>query len=739
MKNRCLLLCFWLGMQLSAVAQTGLPPVFSIRPDSVQTPDTTHIQVLEDARGELTFEQVRQSSAFRVEPFFDPTRRAHVYWLRMRLRNTGSDTLNLYLGDFSSNYLDIYWLNSRNQWQHQRTGELVPLSQVPSRNGNKERNRLFFSLAPGQTTTLYQRSENAFWRPPLTYLSTQLQSEESRIRAVFNYIRVEKEWKNYFFDGIMIGILLLAVCYNLLIFFSIKDRVYLHFAICLFFFTLDRNAFWIQQAFFEEYPYVFNVLSHFFFLIFFIFFTQSIRKFIQPVPAFPRLNKAIGGFLLVTSLFIVVLFFSFNKVWFPLNEADVLINILIRVVYGLCIILILKMMKTGSVDARLALLANVPLFIFWLFTLSTLVAGQYFNADMLKSLGRTFGYLESICFAWLIIVFSGALINRYNLTKQRLAQQIIEKEQLERERELERSRLIEEQKIVLEQQVEERTAQLKASLEDLRMTQDQLVQKEKMASLGELTAGIAHEIQNPLNFVNNFSEVSIELLDELKEGPLQQLPDSEKEYAGEILGDLTQNLEKITHHGNRASSIVKGMLAHSRTADGERRPTDLNALADEFMRLSYHGLRAKDKTFNCELATQFIPNLPLVTVVTQDIGRVLLNLFNNAFYAVSEKKKQLDAVGETGYKPTVSISTKQVGKTVEIRVTDNGTGIPEAVKTKIFQPFFTTKPAGSGTGLGLSLSYDIVTKGHGGLLTVESDSTTGTAFTLALPVDRDSE
>ncbi|GAB3020851.1 sensor histidine kinase [Spirosoma pulveris] len=739
MKYGCLFFLVWIGSLLSAVAQTGLPPVFTIRADSIQAPDTTHIQILEDLTGSLTFEQVRQSAAFRAAPFFDPTRRGHVYWLRMRLRNAGTDTLNLYLGDFSSNYLDMFWLNPQNKWQHQRTGEMMPLSQIPARNGNKERNRVFFSLGPGQTTTVYQRSENALWRPPLTYLSTQLESEESRIRSVFNYIRVENGWEDYFFDGIIIGILLLAVCYNLLIFFSIEDRVYLYFAICLLFFTLDRNAFRLQLAFFGEYPYLFKMLSHFFFITFFIFFIQSIRKFTQPTPVFPRLNKAITISLVITALVIAVQFFSYREVWFSLDGIDTVIEILIRVVYILCTILILKIRKTGSSDARFTLLATTPLFVFWLLTL--------FPDALLKSVGfaatRSFwnvmSYIESGCLAWLIIVFSGALMSRYNLAKQRLAQQIIEKEQLQREREIERNRIIEEQKVVLEQQVEERTAQLKASLEDLRMTQDQLIQKEKMASLGEMTAGIAHEIQNPLNFVNNFSEVSIELLDELKEGPLQKLPDSEKEYAGEILGDLTQNLEKITHHGNRASSIVKGMLEHSRTANSERRPTDLNALADEFMRLSYHGLRAKDKTFNCELVTHFSPNLPPASIVAQEVGRVLLNLFNNAFYAVSEKKKQLDAVGQTGFKPTVSISTKEVENGLEIQVADNGTGIPEAVKTKIFQPFFTTKPTGSGTGLGLSLSYEIVTKGHGGLLTVESDSATGTVFKVILPIGRAGE
>ncbi|QIP15657.1 tetratricopeptide repeat protein [Spirosoma aureum] len=277
--------------------------------------------------------------------------------------------------------------------------------------------------------------------------------------------------------------------------------------------------------------------------------------------------------------------------------------------------------------------------------------------------------------------------------------------------------------------INQKSNQLEQSLSELKATQTQLIQKEKMASLGELTAGIAHEIQNPLNFVNNFSDVSTELVDELKDGPFQKLPDSEKEYAAEILGDLTQNLQKITLHGGRASAIVRGMLEHSRSSTGDREPTDLNALVDEYLRLTYQGQRTKDKTFNCELVTDFDGHLGKVELVAAEMGRVLLNLYNNAFYAVGEKQKLAPA----GYQPTVTVSTHQFDGQLQIRVSDNGTGMPESVKAKIFQPFFTTKPTGEGTGLGLSLSYDIVTKGHRGSLTVESQEGEGTSFVIQLP------
>ena len=275
------------------------------------------------------------------------------------------------------------------------------------------------------------------------------------------------------------------------------------------------------------------------------------------------------------------------------------------------------------------------------------------------------------------------------------------------------------------QEIEQQRATAEKTLAELKTTQTQLIQSEKMASLGELTAGIAHEIQNPLNFVNNFSEVSAELVGELRE---ESIAGNHAEVMA-ITDDLTQNLEKIAHHGQRASSIVRGMLEHARTSTGERQATNLNALADEARRLSYHGLRAKDNSFNTKLVTNFDETLNSVSVIPQDLSRVFLNLFNNAFYAVSEKKKQLDP----SFQPEVSVMTKQMDDALEIRVRDNGNGIPEAVLEKIFQPFFTTKPAGQGTGLGLSLSYDIVTKGHGGTLTATTREGEFTEFVVTLP------
>jgi signal transduction histidine kinase len=273
----------------------------------------------------------------------------------------------------------------------------------------------------------------------------------------------------------------------------------------------------------------------------------------------------------------------------------------------------------------------------------------------------------------------------------------------------------------------EKKEKLEHTLAELKSTQYQLIQSEKMASLGELTAGIAHEIQNPLNFVNNFSEVNEELLRELKtEAEKGNLDDVKA-----IANDIALNSEKINHHGKRADTIVKGMLQHSRASSGQKEPTDINKLADEYLRLAYHGLRAKDKSFNANFKTELDNSIGKINVAPQEIGRVILNLINNAFYAVNEKRKQ----NLNGYEPTVTITTAKRNGKVEIKVKDNGNGIPQKIVDKIFQPFFTTKPTGQGTGLGLSLAYYIITKGHGGEVKVETKESEGSEFVIWLPLN----
>jgi two-component system NtrC family sensor kinase len=282
---------------------------------------------------------------------------------------------------------------------------------------------------------------------------------------------------------------------------------------------------------------------------------------------------------------------------------------------------------------------------------------------------------------------------------------------------------------IQKQETDKQRTKAEAALHTLQLTQRQLIQSAKMASLGELSAGIAHEIQNPLNFVNNFSEVNIELLNELKDGPVSQLAPADKADADQIIDDLASNLKKITVHGKRAEAIVRGMLQHSRTSIGKKEPVDLNAMADEYLSLNYHGIKIKDKEFNARYVTNFDKNMGKVDVIPQDMASVLLNLYSNAFFAVNEKKKRLNGT----FEPLVSVTTKRLGDRVEIVVKDNGIGIPQSIHEKIFQPFFTTKPSGQGTGLGLSLSYDIVLA-HGGDIKLDTKEGEFTEFTVQLPV-----
>jgi two-component system, NtrC family, sensor kinase len=341
-------------------------------------------------------------------------------------------------------------------------------------------------------------------------------------------------------------------------------------------------------------------------------------------------------------------------------------------------------------------------------------------------LNKLEGFLDNaqgFAVIWLIAMF--IIISRQNKALRKVEMQQKVEERLKE--------IAVSQKTDLEVLVAERTAEitqqkeeLQKTVEELKATQAQLIQSEKMASLGELTAGIAHEIQNPLNFVNNFSEVNTELIDELQ----QEIAKGNLAEIKSIAEDIKSNELKINHHGKRADAIVKGMLQHSRIGSGAKELTDINALADEYLRLAYHGLRAKDKTFNATMKTDFDTSFGNLNVVPQDLGRVILNLITNAFYAVAEKKKRQIP----GYDPIVSVATKKINNKVEIRVADNGLGIPPKVMDKIFQPFFTTKPTGEGTGLGLSMSYDIITNGHGGELLVKTREGEYAEFIIKLPV-----
>jgi signal transduction histidine kinase len=298
-----------------------------------------------------------------------------------------------------------------------------------------------------------------------------------------------------------------------------------------------------------------------------------------------------------------------------------------------------------------------------------------------------------------------------------------------------------EQAVRLEQalsQARQHAAELEEALRKLKAAQDQLIVQQKLASLGTLTAGIAHEVKNPLNFVTNFAQLSGELIGELEEELAKQqelIPPPAYDNLTDIVTTLRNNSAKIREHGQRADGIVRGMLMHSRAGSGDRQPTDLNALLAQYCNLAYHGFRAQDNSFNVTFENDYDPSLGMVRVVAQDVGRVFLNIISNACYAIHEKSK----TSRLNYSPMIRLTTRKVSDQVEIRIRDNGTGVPGSIRDKLFQPFFTTKPPGSGTGLGLSISYDIVVRGHQGNIAVDSEDGKYAEFVITLPMDANNE
>lgn len=420
---------------------------------------------------------------------------------------------------------------------------------------------------------------------------------------------------------------------------------------------------------------------------------------------------------IVVLLMIIKIFVIFN----PSFDSPIFqfIEILINIETWRIIIIGIRDKRVGFWLMAIGQFLGTLFFLLFIADVFHLFSPFFSSFSILREIGGLLSDLSAPMMFSLQLAWEFGSSNR-NLKEQLTEVQKLSKENLEQEKE--KQHILANHNDELEQQVKERTTELQESLSSLKATQTQLIQKEKLASLGELTAGIAHEIQNPLNFVNNFSEVSVELANELCEA-LRQRGIEANSNEGELVSDLIQNQEKIHHHGKRASSIVKGMLEHSRTSTGEKELTDINALADEYLRLAYHGLRAKDNTFNSDIKTDFDENLPKIEVIPQDFGRVLLNLINNAFYATKGVKN-----------PLVEIKTERVENGVIVSVKDNGSGMSETTKAKIFQPFFTTKPTGEGTGLGLSLAYDIITKGHGGTLEVNSTEGDGSEFIIVLPI-----
>ena len=513
-------------------------------------------------------------------------------------------------------------------------------------------------------------------------------------------------WYNWSLAGLF---LVMAVLHFILYLYNTTKSYNRTFALCLLFATLHFVT--GDGLFGTSHPFTASLLTFaysLFISLYIVILCYTIISYLQqPISWFFKVLVVV--FLSVTSVSLLAPNAPFTQYIYYGSILGLLIEVVRKVVLA---------RKSNQRDSRSLILSFVLMIVFLCARL-LIISGTV----QVGSVQNWANFLMTAFYACTPLTLSMLIARSISTTEKELQSKLKEVEELS----LEKQRILSQQNDLLEKQVVERTSALTQSLTHLKATQQQLIQSEKLASLGELTAGIAHEIQNPLNFVNNFSEVSVELLYELKSERTKEERDEELE--NEILDDIFQNLEKINYHGKRASSIVTGMLQHSRASTGKKEPINLNTLAEEYLRLSYHGLRAKDKSFNAKMNTFLDESLPKVHVIPQDFGRVLLNLINNAFYAVQAKTK----LAIKDYSPAVSIHTQTTEQGIIIKVEDNGTGIPEELKSKIFQPFFTTKPTGQGTGLGLSLAYDIVTKGHGGTIELDSIEGEGTTFIITLP------
>ena len=707
------------------IAQNNLPPAYELNTDTavaIRLGDN-YWQMLEDREGLCTINDVSRppiadkfhANTTKTDGMLGVDYSIHTFWLRYRFKNNMKQEARITIPK-NVTYAVLYTPGSDGKWSHKLTGTTVPWSK---RDGLKRNTTVIYIIQPGEELLIYERDN-------FDYLINTPDFIEIR----FGF--TDKVMQDYYddndssvFPSFIFGVFLLAALFNLYFFLIVRGRIYLFFSLTLLFHGISRFL-TSNDIFFREHPILKWYFVQGFGVFYFFFLIHFVRYFFETFKYFVRWDK----YLIGLSIYYILNFILLKKGIIPFEYEDVIGPGIVMFSILITFILFLRSHVKG---VRLAILAVLPVicimcipFLVVLFKLLNEYTGIPMPAFLKWVwLNNRFPVFEQIGLVWALIFFSWSLFQRFQQLQMKIAEETLAKERLAKEKEIERNQLIAQQKVQLEKEVEERTAELRQSLQDLKSTQSQLIQSEKMASLGELTAGIAHEIQNPLNFVNNFSEVNKELLVEMKD----EMDKGNLDDAKAIANDVIENQEKINQHGKRADAIVKGMLQHSQNSSGIKEPTNINKLADEYLRLAYHGLRAKDKSFNATMKTDFDETIGKINIVPQDIGRVILNLITNAFYAVTERKNQQ----QDSYEPTVLVSTKKINGKVEIKVADNGNGIPQKILDKIFQPFFTTKPTGQGTGLGLSLSYDIV-KADGGEIKVNTKEGEGSEFIIHLPL-----
>ncbi|MBK9257850.1 MAG: hypothetical protein IPM42_20540 [Saprospiraceae bacterium] len=665
------------------------------------------VEILEDPEGIFSIDEVRDSSkdknftrSDKVILNFGFTESVH--WLRFNFDNTSNEPLILEAAHAFLPAIELYYRDENNVHMHLSAGYQISLNDKISKHHFQ-----IFPLPKGNHEYYIRLISHSHPVPLRIYKSSVYDIKTYRQRLVY---------------GFYLGFMVFVILSNVFFYFSLRNKMYLFYAGIVIVYISYASA--VMDGFIL---YFIPKLD----LMFWYVTIPTIGVPLQMIYALVFLEVAKYSpklFRFTKWLIIYFAIYMVLKFWFPLTYV-----LAINTVHALISFFVMGYLgyATGKKGNRLGYYFALAYFIYFILVLTEATYIQI----------GTPGYfveLSHVALATLIEAFllSFLLSKRFEFEKEETERIKNETQKQLLEKTLENERIVREQNITLEKRVSERTEALNNSLQNLQHTQAKLIQSEKLASLGELTAGIAHEIQNPLNFVNNFSDVSKELLDEMK----AEMDNGEMEEAKKIADDVITNLEKINFHGKRADSIVKGMLMHSRTSSGVKELTDINLLADEYLRLAYHGLRAKDKSFNVNIESDFDNSLNKINIVPQDIGRVLLNLITNAFYALNEKKN----LNLSEYEPRIKISTKKVmnetnnhgnsnvSTGIEITVSDNGNGVPDNIKEKIFQPFFTTKPTGKGTGLGLSLAYDIV-HAHKGEIKLESAEGEGSTFTLFLP------
>lgn len=658
----------------------------------------------EDADNQLTIEDILQAhDTAYFKPISDPILNfgftESYFWVKMNLENPNEIPLILEFAGPHLEYVDMYKVVDGEVVDVIHSGYSIPLTEKPIKHHFQ-----LFELNEARATYYVKLSPPTQPVPLKLYEEGEYEIKTYRQRLVF---------------GFYIGFMIFAILSNLFFFYSLRNPLFLFYAgvVVLYLsysaFVMDGFSVYFLEGLDLRFWYVqiptFGVIVQLIYAMVFL----EIKKFSKKVY---RISYFIAAYFIA---YFFVKFFLPQTSVYALNTLNAFISFFTMFYIGYA---------AGKKGNRLGYYFAAAYFVYFVLVL---IEGFYVQTG---SPGY-FAELSHVTWATLIEAFmlSYLLSKRFEWEKSEAeeAKTLAQKEALEKT--LENERIIREQNVILEAKVEERTEELRKSYDDLKDTQAKLVQSEKLASLGELTAGIAHEIKNPLNFVNNFSELGNELIAEVDE----YLQKEDYEEVKHILGELRTNLEKINEHGKRADSIVKSMLLHSRSGGGQKDQTSINKLCEEYAKLAFHGFRAKDKSFTASFDLKLDESLPDNTWMNQDFGRVLLNLITNAFYAVNSKFSELNKAGKTTYSPLVTVQTTAVDhngeEAVQIQIIDNGTGIPKSIQEKIFQPFFTTKPAGEGTGLGLSLVFDII-KSFKGTISVKSEEGEGTTFEIIIPL-----